>query len=431
MCLASPTPPDPPARILPRSTTTAPGAATVTGVAPTILTAIPASVAPPPPSITTTLLGAPPAEKRSAADILFGAEKPTDKASPAATAVTPAVDLRQKARPDRKIAQQPLATPALRKDAADIPFGADSGHRTVQRKAGTKKTQIAQGEALFDSPFGQPAPAPINPTATGTDAARRRASERLEDNPTETDPYEIDDSIYALLRPKITDPAHTEIVLRRKIREAMEDGNDFAASQAKHFLDGGGKTRRFTREEARSVQQIHDAEEDNKKRFVESLDENTESAQPEILNPDGGSGSSGRTGFRDQLLGLAEPIAFDDVWVRDISLWDSIRDGDKDFLAGAGRSKFVSKGRFTAHRKGETIIVTGVITHEWNDLYNFDKDAQPVGLNHRGWILQQSGRGKIFGFGATWRQRMTVRIEFKDGRPIFREPEWEEMDSPT
>jgi hypothetical protein len=442
-------PPTLPARILPRPTTTASGAAAITTAAPTLLTATPAVLAPTlPPTPIPTLLGTPEPEPRSHADILFGSDPaPTAKAPPAATPATPSVDRRQAATRNRTVAQQTLTTPGRPKDPADIPFGADRGLGKVQQESATKNTRIAQRDVRSDSPVRQPAPAPKKPTTIDTEAARRRTSEqleddlaqsgsnaiskRLEDDPAQADPFEINDTSYALRRPTNTDPAHTEIVLRRKIREAVEDGNHFAASQAKHFLDGGGKERRFTREEAHRVQQIRDAEDDNKKRFVESLRENPIPARPEILDPDGGPGSPGRTGFRGQLLGLTEPIAFDDVWVRDISLWDSILDQDKDFLAGAGRSKFVSTGRFTAHRKGETIIVTGVITHDWNDLYNFDKNAWPQGFNHRGWILQQSGRGKIFRFGATWRQRMTVRIEFKDGKPIFREPEWEELDGPA
>ena len=128
-------------------------------------------------------------------------------------------------------------------------------------------------------------------------------------------------------------------MLRRKIRKATKDGHVFAAGQAKHFLDGDGKERRFSRDEARSLEQIRDAEKVNKGRFIKSFLD-----KPIIA----GLWRAGRTGFRDDLLGLGAPITFDDMWDRDISLLDSILDWDKEFLVGAGRSKFVSTGNFAA-----------------------------------------------------------------------------------
>ena len=71
--------------------------------------------------------------------------------------------------------------------------------------------------------------------------------------------------------------------------------------------------------------------------------------------------------------------------------------------------------------------MTGDVEHAWSDDYNFSKDAFPIGLNRRGWLLQQSGRGQVFPFGATWRQRMTVKIEFEDGKPVITETIWEDQ----
>jgi len=71
------------------------------------------------------------------------------------------------------------------------------------------------------------------------------------------------------------------------------------------------------------------------------------------------------------------------------------------------------------------VIVTGVVTHIWENQYNLNTNDCPPGLSHRGWILQQSGRCKVFPFGATWRQRMTIRIEFENGRPFISETIWD------
>jgi len=215
--------------------------------------------------------------------------------------------------------------------------------------------------------------------------------------------------------------------LRQKIQVAMKRGDDFGASQAKHFLDGNGEERRFTREEAHSLEPIRDAEEINRKRFVGSLLDDPVPARPEILDPDGGSESPGRTGFRDQIVNLTAPIAFEDHWISKFKVLGAAVEGDFNFVLGSGKGHLRSDGKFAAHREGSAVIVTGVVTHVWADDYNFDKDALPEGLNRRGWILQQSGRGKVFPFGATWRQRMTVRIEFENGEPVARPPKWEDL----
>jgi hypothetical protein len=381
-----------------------------------------------PPTPIPTLLGTPEPEPRSHADILFGSDPaPTDKTPTPTTAATPGVDRRKKAAPERKVAQQTIATPDRPKDAADIFFDADNALETTQRNADTKNTRIAQGEAMFDFPFRQAAPAPKNPSANKTEAVGRQTSERLEDEPPEAGIELIDDLDFVVNPPSDPDPQRIEVELRRKILDAMKRGDDFGASQAKHFLDGNGKERRFTREEARGLKPIRDAEEVNKKRFVKSLLDVPEPARPEILDPDGGPGSPGRTGFRDRLINLGPPIQFEDHWVRKFDVVSAAKKRDFNFVLGSGRGSLRSRGKFSAHREGEAVIVTGVVTHVWDDDYNFDKNALPEGLNQRGWILQQSGRGQVFPFGSTWRQRMTVRIEFKNGEPFISETIWEDQ----
>ncbi len=38
----------------------------------------------------------------------------------------------------------------------------------------------------------------------------------------------------------------------------------------------------------------------------------------------------------------------------------------------------------------------------------------------------EGSRGQAFPFGATWRQRMTVRIEFENGKPFLSETIWDD-----
>ena len=218
-------------------------------------------------------------------------------------------------------------------------------------------------------------------------------------------------------------PARTE---EAGIEGAIDSAKRAYGDECQIVVVDGGSTDR-TREVARGLKPIRDAEEVNKRRYVKSLLDDPEPARPEILDPDGGPGSPGRTGFRDQLVNLTAPIEFDDHWVRKFDVASAAGKGDFNFVLGSGRGSLQSNGTFSAHREGGTIIVTGVVTHIWADVYNFDKDALPEGLNQRGWILQQSGRGKVFPFGATWRQRMTVRIEFKNGEPFISETIWEDQ----
>lgn len=126
-------------------------------------------------------------------------------------------------------------------------------------------------------------------------------------------------------------------------------------------------------------------------------------------------------------MNLGSPIQFADHWVRKFGVFQAAWDGDFNFILGSGKGNLRSYGNFTARREGASVIVTGDVEHAWTDVYDFDKNAFPVGLNRRGWLLQQSGRGQAFPFGATWRQRMTVKIEFEDGKPVITETIWEDQ----
>jgi len=196
--------------------------------------------------------------------------------------------------------------------------------------------------------------------------------------------------------------------IEEKYREWAQMGRtfglDFAADNLERFIEGTGGNKDVSREEARSFSPISNAEEENQKRFENSLVADDHKYGQTLKDLEDG-----------QSVRLSK-----DIWDVDLKAFGDTKRparpgvmfGSPDLAAGSGDSDFKSTGNFIAKRKGDTIHIEGVVEHEWSDTYDWDKD-QPYGA---GAMELQVGRGaKPFDLRAGWRQRMKGTVRIEDG----------------
>ena len=143
-----------------------------------------------------------------------------------------------------------------------------------------------------------------------------------------------------------------------------EQGLPTAVANLERFLNGTGGTVRLSRDEATRFQWIRDAEAENNERFVRRTfvgDSKSPSVKGLINLPADGS-----------------PVSLEDNWTRDLLMGEFLAGaaiGDRDFALAYGQAKLQSKGEFTAWRRGSTIFIEGIITHNFADTYDFHPPA--------------------------------------------------------
>ncbi len=114
---------------------------------------------------------------------------------------------------------------------------------------------------------------------------------------------------------------------------------------------------------------------DNKKRFEDSMVKGEVNG---LKHP-----------FKDQILRLrdGESIVLKnpavdggvDYWDQDIGATEGLRNFDEDQGLGIGRVKFRSTGSLKATRKGDKVLVDGLVDHRFNDVYDYNKDDKVLG----------------------------------------------------
>ncbi|MBP5857057.1 hypothetical protein KAJ83_08555 [Marivibrio halodurans] len=226
-----------------------------------------------------------------------------------------------------------------------------------------------------------------------------------------------------------------EEALRQGADAGRAHGLDNAADSLDHFLDGSGKDRAYSRDQARERPFIREAEEKSRERFVDSLMKNksTKLKGGTVINYN----------YRDQIMDLKDgesrQILPDklkddsrraDYWEVEGKTLGHVLGGDIDEALAFGSNELTSnlQDGFTATRKGDTITVTGVVNHEWSDRYDFDGESSPDPVMNS---LRDSGRAAEFDSRAAWAQKMTVRLKITDGG-LTLDPnsvEWRDLES--
>ena len=183
-------------------------------------------------------------------------------------------------------------------------------------------------------------------------------------------------------------------------------GRDLARENYVHYLRASGQDKVWSREQVRDIDPFHKAEISNRQAFPAKIVEDWETA----------------------LVGLKEggQIRLSEVGVtkRFPSPRDELRDSilesgfDNDFMLAFGGVNFKAIGSLTAERRGNVIIIRGLVRHGFQDKYDFDflfKDEAEV--------LERHGEAKIYVNKAEWYQEVEGTFRFVDDKlvaPNFR-----------
>ena len=154
-----------------------------------------------------------------------------------------------------------------------------------------------------------------------------------------------------------------ELDLRRRVQEWRDAGHLTAAEHLERFLKSEGGTKTITREEARRFPFAREAEATARLQFE------TESFLAK----------SGDNRINNALKGLKdrdEPVDVTDHWVRVLGPVGFLKEwyaGDKNLARAFGKTNIRSDFDGHAVRRGNTIYITGEVTHSWNDPYDFER----------------------------------------------------------
>jgi hypothetical protein len=202
-------------------------------------------------------------------------------------------------------------------------------------------------------------------------------------------------------------------------------GLEKSAKFLEHFLDGSGEEITVPRDEARKDSFIADAEKENQqsfenKTFLGRTDDNAE--------------------LNDAMRSLkdGEDYTDKDHWDQDMSGNAVLRSAAGNFGSGGvdsalsfGQQKFTSTSEFTATRKGDTIDIEGIVTHDGSEDYDFHDGRSGDALGAKD--LQDAGMGTKFNINRQWQQRFTgtvkvlndIKGELTLGKPEFT---WQDVD---
>jgi len=200
-----------------------------------------------------------------------------------------------------------------------------------------------------------------------------------------------------------------------------------AAANLRHYLSGSGKPKIYTRDQARAFRPVREAEIENKKRF-ETRTFLGLSGKSKLGNTEPQSNKLPRdlTAMKD-----GDRIEFSDHWKIDREEGSFLKDmlgQDRDFAFAFGRTSILANGEFDAVRRGIRIMIEGIVTHEWDDDYNFD-DRQPGKAEAR--VLEPAGEAAPFKMGAKWRQKIRAVVEIRNGKLTIPKVTWIEIDPPN
>ncbi len=209
-------------------------------------------------------------------------------------------------------------------------------------------------------------------------------------------------------------------------------GLDFAADNLERFLDGKGGTKIIPRDEARQFDAIMEAEDTNRTRFEESFLEEGTGPEDTFLEMEDIGSSKPQHKFNAKLKRIKDGQTINlgtDDWEREFHYFDQLIQlvtGEADFALGVGRTELISKGTFTAERKGNVIHVKGTVDHIWDDKYKFKRN-QPFA---DGALALQKHRGaRPFVIRAEWKQKVQGTIEIVDGALKNPQFHWQDINT--
>ena len=185
------------------------------------------------------------------------------------------------------------------------------------------------------------------------------------------------------------------------IAKARSEGKTVAADLLQHFLDGTGTPMTLDGSWLRSNSAVTSAEERNKSRFNETIDE-----KYETLN-DGQS-----------------------LTVKDY--WDAMATASKfsELYYASGTFTVRTTAEITLTRKGNIITVMGTATITWHDDYDWHAglSAYIPGFGEvndaDALFLQKYGKAKPFSMSSTWSNSVTGSIEIIDYWPDNNTVKW-------
>ena len=183
---------------------------------------------------------------------------------------------------------------------------------------------------------------------------------------------------------------------RNVVKGWREQGMTDAARHLEHFLDGSGEPITYNRDQARSFDPVRSAEEDAQEQIrMRILAEAQELKDGESKKLDlTERGEHDRTGHGlDVLRGYF---------------------GDTDRLNdnfATGKTNVESAFTGTISRRGNEIVVDGLVDQDWHDTYDFRRGQPGAGAAHG---LERHRGAKPYTFGGRWRQALAGSIARDD-----------------
>lgn len=174
---------------------------------------------------------------------------------------------------------------------------------------------------------------------------------------------------------------------RKMIKNARALGVDVAADNLERFIEGSGGTKNESVEWLRGFSPITKAEGVNQKRFESTLTD------------------------------LAYDLA--DGETKDLSeYWDRMLTGSvfSELFYASGTSTITSEGEFTLTRDGNVVSISGSVTHNWHDPYDWHAGltafipGSGVVSDEDAIFLEQYGGANLFEMEAVWTQTLEAEI---------------------
>lgn len=186
------------------------------------------------------------------------------------------------------------------------------------------------------------------------------------------------------------DPKAEEIRNRYKemIADARKRGKNFAADNLQHFIDGKGGTKNVS---------------------VSTLNQFGAFRTAVLRN---------QSRFEKQVLDIAYGLK--DGETRELNdIWDAVVDPSvfSELFYASGRSQVTSKGKIKVTRKGNEIIVEGVVENTWQDPYNWNQGMSAFIPGYGnisdddGIYLEQHGGAKSYMLQSSWSSQLNGTIQ--------------------
>ncbi|CCQ72329.1 hypothetical protein [Magnetospira sp. QH-2] len=191
-------------------------------------------------------------------------------------------------------------------------------------------------------------------------------------------------------------------------------GYTVAADNLAHFRAGTGEPRWIDSDWLRSKKSIEEAELENRYSVLASARKDLQSRLGDL--PDGGRLGVG--GSRVTIIDAEK------------------HKGQNDLFYASNLSNLRSEGRFTAHRQGNRVSLSGWVNHGWSDRYDWhnNKMATILGVDvpdYLGNVLRDHRGAKEFDMLSHWQQTVTIHATImSDGTLEWDDdqPDWQDLD---